>query len=95
MTFVLAASPIPVLQEQPRATCEGQALLAQAWAQALAFLLPPTSPGLAQHCSSLLTASGSCNPGLKDLLSPLPGEPLAVPALSGASDAPRDLEFCF
>ena len=61
--FVLAAPPIPLPHKQPRATREGQALLCQAWAQALAFLLPPPSPGLAQHCSSLLTAFGSCNPG--------------------------------
>ncbi|RMC04021.1 hypothetical protein DUI87_19358 [Hirundo rustica rustica] len=42
-------------------------------AQALLSIAVPCSQPLAP-----------CNPGLKDLLSPVPGEPLALPALTGA-----------
>lgn len=59
MAFVLPPPHIPLPHKQPRATREGQALLGQAWAQGWAFLLPPTSPGLSQHCSSLLRAFSS------------------------------------
>ena len=91
VTFVLAAPHIPLPHKQPRAPREGQALLCQAGLRAWPFCFPQPAQALlsiAVPCSEPLAP---CNPGLKALLSPVPGEPLAVPALSGAQGCSKGL----